>query len=483
MIYAGGVGMRKRLFVGLMILIFSLTGCNNKEEQEIDEKLSSLHSSESIAGEENDSSDEIYSMPESVSYEASSQLNSGMVIEVDAKVSATQTDDISVYSLSYTPMDDSYVRGYADKLFDNGEYTVVKPYEVSSLEELNDERNYYMDIWSYYGGVDGAGEKQHYGVYSPISIGPEQNITMIDQQVSEFQESNVAEYKEDQILYEESYQDFDESGNIAGELIAKKGKLRGTVDGDEWELRAYGTNENNMHDYDVMIMYKVYTDTEITQCVGVNDFSTSCYGNNLLDIDAARADTEEFLKKLGFDKIDNIQTLQLVTNVDDKEVNDGYRFIFAPRYDSLPVAFLNNNYVLDTPTYAKVYGLEQACFQEYIHVNITSEGILEVSFYKGYDEPVELTDDAELLSFEDVDIIAKKYMEESFPFVLTISNIELEYVITYYGEEDYALVPVWLYSTEVDMGGWDSSCFGVNALDGSIIEFGYKEYATDVWSY
>ena len=67
--------------------------------------------------------------------------------------------------------------------------------------------------------------------------------------------------------------------------------------------------------------------------------------------------------------------------------------------------------------------------------------------------------------------------------VFLISNVELEYVITYYGEEDYALVPVWLYSTEIDMGGWDSTCFGVNALDGSIIEFGYKNYATDVWSY
>ncbi len=29
--------------------------------------------------------------------------------------------------------------------FDNGEYTVVKPYEISNLEELNEERNHYMD--------------------------------------------------------------------------------------------------------------------------------------------------------------------------------------------------------------------------------------------------------------------------------------------------------------------------------------------------
>ncbi|MBQ9934638.1 MAG: hypothetical protein IJO70_02225 [Lachnospiraceae bacterium] len=475
--------MRKRLLLCIIMVILCLSGCDNKEGKEIDEKLSSLDSSESIVGEENNKDDEIYSMPESVSYELSSKLNSGKFIKVDAKVSATQTDDISVYSLSYTPMDDAYIKGYADKLFDNGEYSVVKPYEISSLEQLNEERNHYMDIWSYYGGVDGEGVKQHYGVYSSISIGPEHNITMIDQQVSEFQESNVVEYKENQILYEESYEDFDEAGNIAGEVIAKKGKLRGTVDGDEWELRAYGTNENNKHDYDVMIMHKIYTDTEVIQCIGVNDFATSCYGNNLLDIDTARADVEEFLKKLGFDKIDNISTFQLVTKMGDKEVNDGYRFIFAPRYDSLPLAFLNSSYVIDTPTYAKVYGIEQACFQEYIHVNITSEGILEVSFYKGYDEPVELTDDAELLSFEDVDIIAKKYIEESYPFVLTISNIELEYVITYYGEEDYALVPVWLYSTEIDVGGWDSSCFGINALDGSVIEFGYKEYVADVWSY
>ncbi len=475
--------MSKRLFICIIMIMFCLSGCDNKEAQEIDDKLSSLNNSESGKSEDGDIESEIYSMPESVSYEVYGKQTDGRATTVDAKVSATQTADISVYSLSYTPMDEAYIKGYADKLFDNGEYTVVKPYEISSLEELNEERNYYMDIWSYYGGVDGAGVKKHYGVYSPIAIGPEHNITMIDQQVSGFQESNVVEYKENQLLYEESYQDFDEEGSITGEVIAKKAKVRGTVEGEEWELRGYSTNENNKHAYEVMVMYKVYTNTEITQCVGVNDFSTSCYGNNLLGIDAARADAEEFLKKLGFDKIDNIHTFQLVAKVDDKEVNDGYRFIFAPRYDSLALAFLNNSYVFDTPTYARVYGLEQACFQEYIHVNITSEGILEVSFYKGYDEPVELTDDAELLSFEDVDIIAKKYIEESYPFIVTISNIELGYVVTYYGEGDYALVPVWLYSTEADVDGWDSSCFGVNALDGSIIEFGFKNYAVDVWSY
>ncbi|MBQ8165833.1 MAG: hypothetical protein IJZ96_02215 [Lachnospiraceae bacterium] len=185
--------MRKRLFVGFVILIFSLSGCNNKKGQEIDEKLSSLDSGESIIEEENNKNDEIYSLPESVSYEVLSKLNSGRVIKVEAKVSATQTNDISVYSLNYTPMDDAHIKGYADKLFDNGEYTVVKPYEISSLEELNEERNHYMDIWSYYGGSDGGGVKQHYGVYGSISIGPEHNITMIDHQVSEFQESNVVE--------------------------------------------------------------------------------------------------------------------------------------------------------------------------------------------------------------------------------------------------------------------------------------------------
>lgn len=475
--------MRRRLFICIIMLVFTLAGCGKKDSQEIDDKISSLKSTESESSENSTGEIVIYNMPESVSYEVYGKLTSGMVTNVEAEVKAQQTDDISVYSLSYTPMDDAYVKGYADRLFDNGEYEIIKPYEISSLEELNEERNHYLDMWSYYGGIDGAGVKQHYGVYAPITIGPENNIIMIDQQVSDFQESNVVVYKDNQLMYEESYDSFDDAGNISGEVIAKKAKLRGTVDGEEWELRGYSSNENNMYAYDIMIMYKYYTNTEITQCVGVNDFATSCYGNNKLDIDTAREEAESFLKKLGFEKIDNIHTFQLVTKVDDKEVNDGYRFIFAPRYDNLPVAFLNNAYVLDTPTYAKVYGLEQACFQEYIHVNITSEGIIEVSFYKGYDEPVELTDDAEILNFDDVDIVAKKYIEESFPFAVTISNIDLEYVVTYYGGEDYALVPVWLYSMETNVDGWGSTCFGINALDGSIIEFGFKYYGIDVWSY
>ncbi len=472
--------MRKKLFV-CVIMMLALVGCNNKEGQEIDDKISSLNNTGTeISGEKTE--EEIYTMPETLSYEVTGK-QTNMVTRVEAQVFAEQTDDISVFNLSYTPMDDAYIKGFADKLFDDGEYKVIKPYEISSLEELNEERNHYIDIWNYYGGVDGAGVKLHYGVYAPIIIGLEHNITMIDQQVSDFQESNVVEYEDNQLIYEENYQSFDEAESIDGEVIAKKAKLRGNVGGDEWELRGYSTNENNLHAYDVMVMYKVYTDTEVTYCTGVNDFTTSYYGNNMLDIDTARADAESFLKKLGFDKIDNIHTLELVAVVDDKEVRDGYRFIFAPRYDSLPVAFLNSFYVYDTPTYARVYGLEQACFQEYIHVNITSEGIIEASFYKGYDEPVELTDDAELLRFDDVDIAAKKYMEESFPFAVTISNVDLEYVVTYYGGEDYALVPVWLYSTDINLDGWGSTCFGVNALDGSIIEFGFKGYSDDVWTY
>lgn len=479
----GGIPMKRRLFICIIVLALVVAGCGKKESQEIDDKLSSLDNAESGVEEESTEDSEIYNTPESVSYEVQGKLTSGMVTKVEAEVKAQQTDDISVYSLSYTPMDDEYVKGYADKLFDNGEYEIIKPYEISSLEELNEERNHYIDIWSYYGGIDGAGKKNHYGVYGPIFIGPEDNILMIDQQVSGFQESNVVVYKDNQLLYEESYDSFDDAGNISGEVIAKKAKLRGTVAGEEWELRGYSANENNMYAYDIMVMNKVYISTEVVGCIGVNDFATSCYGENILDIDTARADAESFLKKLGFEKIDNIHTFQLVTKVDDKEVNDGYRFIFAPKYDSLPVAFLNGFYVNDNPTYAKVLGLEQACFQEYIHINITSEGIIEVSFYKGYDQSEELTDDAELLSFDDVDVAAKKYMEESFPYVVTIANIDLEYVITYYGEEDYALVPVWLYSTETDVDGWGSTCFGVNALDGSIIEFGFKNYVFDVWSY
>lgn len=472
--------MKKILFI-CIIMMFALVGCANKDAKEIDDKISSLNGTDTeMSGEKTE--EIIYTMPEALSYEVTGKQTNKLT-KVEAQVFAEQTDNISVYSLSYTPMDDAYVRGYADKLFDNGEYEVVKPYEISSLEELNEERNHYLDIWSYYGGVEGTGIKKHYGVYGPINMGPEHNITMIDQQVADFQESNVVEYKVNQLMYEESYESFDDTGSIAGEVIAKKAKLRGTVDGEEWELRAYSSNENNMYAYDVMVMYKVYSDTEVTQCTGINDFSTSVYGENILDIDTARADAESFLKKLGFDKIDNIYTLQLEIKVDDKEVNDGYRFIFAPRYDNLPVAFLNSTYVNDTPTYAKVSGLEQACFQEYIHVNITSEGIIEASFYKGYDQSEELTDDAELLSFDAVDVAAKKYIEESYPYVVTITNIDLKYVVTYYGEEDYALVPVWLYSTETEVDGWSSTCFGVNALDGSIIEFGFKNYGIDVWSY
>ncbi len=470
--------MRKKLFICMIMVVLTLSACGREDGDEIDNKISELNNTETI---EEDTEYEIYNMPESVSYEVTSNATGGRLTKVDATVSAQQTDNISVYSLSYTPMNDDYIRGYANKLFDNAEYEVVKPYEISSMEELNEERNRATDIWEYYGGKEGAGSKLRFGPFTSVSIGPEDHIAMIDSQIGKYQESDVVVYGEGQLLYEEDYYSY-EDGDIDGEVISKETKLRGTVDGNEWELSACYINENNKLAYGFIVMTQVYTDTVISQYTGLNDLSTTWYGENKLDIDEAKADAEAFLDKLGFDKVDNIHTFQIVTKVDEKEVNDGYCFIFSPSYDNLPVTYLNNIYGFQN--YAKVFGLEQGSIQEYIYVNITSEGIMDISFTKGYDNPVEMTDDAKLLDFEHIDIAAKKYLEEEYPFLTTIDKIELKYVMTYYGDEDYALVPAWIYSAKDDgSDGLYTTCFGVNALDGSIIEFDFVNYGFDIWLY
>ncbi len=473
--------MKKRFFVYIMIITLSMVGCGKKDSQEIEDKLSSLNNTESESSENSIEDGEIYNLPDSLSYEVNSKLNPGTVIKVDATVSVEQTDNISVYSIGYTPMDDAYIKKYGDMLFDNGEYEIIKPYGVSSMEELNVERNRATDIWNYYGGTKGAGRKLRFGPYLSVSVGPEDHIETIDMQIGEFQESDVVEYKEGQLLYEESYSDL-EDVEISGEVLSKIAKLRGTVDGEEWELSACYMNEHHRLAYGLVIMTNVYTDTVISQYTGLNDLSTAWYGENKLDIDAARADAEEFLDKIGFEVVDNVHTYQIVTLVDEKEENDGYCFIFSPRYDDLPVAFLSNQYGL--PSSANIVGLEQACVPEYIYVNITSEGIMDVSFTKGYDNLVEMTDDAILLDFDEIDLVAKQYIEENYPYYNTIGKVELKYVIACYGNEDYAVVPAWIYSRKDEgVDGRVTTCFGVNALDGSIIEFDYLSFGCGVWMY
>ncbi len=469
-----------RLCIILLCLLLA-TGCSKDKRDDVQDKINQVQS-EDEAVEEGTALDAsaTYSYPESVYYVQVANVANDQRTTIDAEVVAETTEGIGVYGLTYVPIDEALVKSYADKLFDNGEYEVIKPLGICSEEELNAERNHASLVLEYYGGQSRAGQKYYKLPCLTTQWAPEDIINNIDNELSEYEESDYVELPEGQLLYEETIEDNSDSSEDEAITNRKKIRLRGMVDGQEWDMVVQYVEPVGGIPYGVISMSNNYSDTILQGYMAIDDMSSMHYGENNVDIDEARQDAINALSKLGFEELDNIYTynvlcadsytIKMGDMVYDGTKKSGYCFIFARRYGNLDVGYVAHG--AGSLTSTTVHGEEQGNIQEYIYVTVTADGIYNISFSTGYEITEKLSDDSKLMDFDYINDMAIKYIEERPITMIDIGKIELKYIATYYDEEGYALVPVWIYYNSME-SSYDEpfSRFGVNALDGSIVDF------------
>ena len=397
---------------------------------------------------------------------------------VYADVVATGYDSACVYEQSLKEFDNKTIAEIANKLFDNGEYELVRPYEISTIDELHKEKEYLEGLAAEYNIIDISSEQ---GFDKPYIL---TLIDAVDFYIDNYDDSKAAEGPDGELITHVSGRYYANTGTDGAETIEDEGRdectLRGYVDGEVWMLYYLKPDNNAMGDELKIFALTQNTVKSFNAILTSNsDINSIKYGENRCDYTQAERDAEAMLEKIGFEDMAVVHSSQvIVPSSDELDYMDGYGIVFASDAGSIRLGYSSLMVALS--------GTSDLGFaeQSYISVHVNSSGIQCISITKLYDLGEKLSDGVELLEFEQIDKIAQEQLQNIIKSIdeadrdtaynETVGRIELNYVTVSYDGKMYSLVPAWLYYYDNDYEDiadtWAAVC--INALDGSVIGVG-----------
>lgn len=482
----------RTIFSITLILSFVIAGCGKTDSSQIEADIQEVDDGigTSTDAAVADISGEI---PEQLTYEIAN-ADGSISIDVDADVIVPEVESYSVYEEKPIAFDDDFLKTLAGNLFDGGIYEQIKPAWMCTQEEFATEQEYVKALTQRY-----AGQVELPG-YIPGWL---HNLYYHYNEMS-YDGSMVAELTEGQLIY--SYM---ASYDIDGETITEcydNCTLRGTVDGEEWILYyenfipspyldsgVYGSVYSGGTICRLVIApvnQKYYGDYNMVQMSSPENYlDTTTYGENVSDETLCRQMAYDFVEKLGLS--DDMEIVYannyIVTDEEEGSRLDGYRMYLLPVINGVQNYFSDTGCVgteKETDTEDDEESGYLVALQEYIAVDVSSEGVCGVLIGNQYEMGECMTKQANMLTFEQIDMIAQEYMQEYVNMTfnteylvenieISIDRVELSYATIQY-EEGYSIVPVWMYYLEYDKKRmFHEAFFGINALDGSIVTIMY----------
>ncbi len=493
--------MRKRKFyriilILVLILSFVIAGCGRTDRGQLETDIQAAGDDIGTATDA-DATGISGEIPERITYEITNGDGSCSV-HVDAEVLVPEAESYSVYEEKPIAFDDDFLKTLAGNLFDGGTYEQIKPAWMCTQEELATEQEYTKAFYQRYAGKSGYVPDWLYNMYRFYNE-------------MSYDGSMVAELTEGQLIY-----GCTTSYDINGETMTERYDnctLRGTVDGEEWILYY----ENSSMFYGVLDDSNVISDsTGETQHrlvvapanpkydygwvqMGSQDnyLDTTMYGENVSDETLCRQMAYDFVEKLGLsDDMEIVYVNNYIVNdySGNQETGqlDGYRMYMAPVINGVQNYFSirgcvgteNNAGTGDDGNLDNLFA-----YQEYIAVDVSSEGVCNVLIGNQYEMGDCMTKQANMLAFEQIDMIAQEYMQEYADEMavayemagvvntqgISVDRVQLSYATLQY-DGGYSIVPVWMYYLEYDKEYmFHEILFGINALDGSVVTAAYNE--------
>ncbi len=394
-------------------------------------------------------------IPKTLSY----TVNSGGsgAVKVEAEVSSEGYGQATAYKLKKRDKNDEWVRSYAEKLFDNGEYINVKPYGFCSLEELETEKQFWeerlIDL-----DEDSTG-------YARVKS----EIDALEYDIINFSENNYVKYPEGQIIFQNVFDTgFDETA-----------QLRGEVDGNVWLLNYNHCVDENGKDSWSPALYG--SCLEKMNSIALLQYAENA-GKNKCDRTQAETEAIKLINRLGFDNMECIKITELLPYYNaPADCFDGYCFVYGPSLNGI-------NFFSGTGAGVSADG-EHIAIQPYVVVLVNSEGAYSFCIMEDYVIEDVLSENSQMLSFQQIDNIAhtelEKMMEEQYTdgyddaeSNFSIIRVDFEYLCVTYDGISYAMIPVWTYYREWS-NGVDTvlrPVVIVNALDGAVIPIAFVAF-------
>lgn len=509
--WKGGYIMRfKRLLVGLlatnMALAIAACGKSSKNDDlksDLNEISSVSETQAEILEEVKDNNDTASS--EEVTEETSGDKyvntveGTGYKVNINAEVEPIKTSNLSTYTINKKEYTDEEIVEVAKKLFDNGEYTVIKPFEVSSIDDLNNAKKYFQDICQEY-NIEDLNVKITGGDFSldqaylqQLDIYPIRILANIDMYIDEFTGEYVSDAEGPVYELNDALTTCYYTPDIFTKkyLGGKKAIFVGKVDNKPWillyqkldryrraesafvisddpepipmdfsEFVAFDLTNNSIAGYNTIVGKIPYTDYKVTE-------------ENECSVEVATG-VNDFLDTFGMDNYDVIETRDLLKiDAEGTGKNNGYGIAFGPRIEGCdPVVW--RKYRASAGVSCTFWG----------YASCGLEGIDYIRVKDRYTWDV-LEENPKVMDFEEANEYALKHLgnanQKDYIYACfmdaqeyikepTIYSIKLKNVV--YSKEDGSAVcvPAWTYYWKVDNKTPDNTiAFAVDATDGTII--------------
>lgn len=351
--------MRRKIISVIFISILitgSLSGCGKSGEDEISDSLESLQDTASSTNADDSTADG--GIPNHLSYSVAS--NNGVSINVEADVISLGYQNAPIYEAEVIEVDDDLIAEYAEKLFDAASYDVIKPYSMFSEQELKDEQEFiYEQINS---------RKNRFGSDRFYC-----DLLRIESYIRNYDESNVSELAEGQLIYKsDSY---------------SSAKLRGLIDGEQWELSYEAINGDEPQQ-----SIKFYTCEDIdwsSSTVSMDDEAVDKYGENLSTLETSQKSAVNMLERLGYENMEVIHTGQQLYEDYNESWTDGYKLVFARSIGTMQIGFKDNSIVLVKPG-KKIKIGERICN---IEIPANKKVVIKLNQPMSLDQPITFTEE------------------------------------------------------------------------------------------
>ncbi|MDE6025556.1 MAG: hypothetical protein K2G45_08890 [Lachnospiraceae bacterium] len=447
----------RRIRTGIIILssMVLFTSCGKAKKDSIADDLKENVGVEASIGdaEKQNETDEI---PENISYTVEV---GGRTSKVDAKIYADGYGNVPTLAVKECEDREEWVSGFAAKLFDDGEYTNVKPYVVLNREELEKELQFF---------------KEKYPEDSEYVWSADNMTWRIEYLLKNYNEEDYVKYPDDKLICSHTGATYD--GDEEYSLTLNEANLRGYVDGKMWSL-GYADGEDD-YTMDGQPIHDEWAPCIEAHCIDemyhISNTSSidETYLNNVCNREDAEKQAKEFLRKLGFG---NMELLHIVQNnldaAEDTLPVDGYTMVFGMTKNGAHLLFsagLGQTSMEPERNYSAV--------MPYVEVIVNSNGVYGITIRGCYNEPEIMSEKSTMLSFEQINEIAKEKLADTMTewstYSVTIKTIEFGYMYITYDGLSYAAVPVWCFYDDDRNAMFRSARLVICALDGAEIYAG-----------
>ncbi|MBP3326240.1 MAG: hypothetical protein J6L77_07495 [Coprococcus sp.] len=422
-----------------VLLAISSVGCGKKED--VSNDIQNLESGETA---DSGLKEKLGIEETHVSYEIGS---TGVGVEAD--ITIPDAGNVGIYEMQPRELTSEYMKSVADKLFDDGEYSIYYP---AAVYNMDDRKAFYSEATKELEeNPTQLVNSRWFDLYLTLEAG-ETKYVQGNLNTDEFAFYDIGDtngyitsllmniFRQFEYVYAE--------GNVDG----KRSRITFFRYKDGAETYAMGVETEMNRDYYYMEDYD-------------NKINNDMYGTPALSHTDEELEIliDDYLSKFGFEEF----------GISDRKLLCLFNSAETVEQQLASKAAIGYCYIL-TREKAKVQNHYDEIGGEQIKLYITAEGIVGSQFVNMYDIANDKETDTTLLKWEQIDEIFQNqviadYESKGKRKSVKCNRIEFEYRVTNI-DDHMIMTPVWIYSVVDDYLKKEEVFMIINAVDGTVID-------------